>query len=62
MRALDYRAAREAAPEENWIQPYLVLDGGMDCEKTGVPTKQVERRGAPNPVPWIPLRFEHKLS
>ena len=27
------------------IKPYLVLDGGMDCEKTGGPTKQVQRRG-----------------
>ena len=27
------------------IKPYLVLDGGIDCEKTGGPTKQVERRG-----------------
>jgi hypothetical protein len=38
------------------IKPYLVLDGGIDCEKTGGPTKQVERRGAPNPVPLIPMR------
>jgi len=38
------------------IKPYLVLDGGIDCEKTGGPTKQVERRGAPNPVPLIPMQ------
>jgi hypothetical protein len=30
---------------EKLSSPILVLDGGMDCEKTGDPTKQVERRG-----------------
>jgi hypothetical protein len=32
----------------------------MDCEKTGGPTKQSNEGDAPNPVPLIPLRFEHK--
>jgi hypothetical protein len=33
---------RRRARARKAIKPYLVLDGGMDCEKTGGPTKQVE--------------------
>ena len=36
------------------IKPYLVLDGGIDCEKTGGPTKQVERRGRTKSGPIDP--------
>jgi hypothetical protein len=36
------------------IKPYLVLDGEMDCEKTGGPTKQVERRGRTKSGPIDP--------
>ena len=42
------------------IKPYLVLDGGIDCEKTGGPAKQVERRGRTKSGPMIPMRFEHE--
>ena len=44
------------------IKPYLVLDGGIDCEKTGGPTKQVERRGRAKsgPIdPYAPFEHEH---
>jgi len=36
------------------IKPYLVLDGGIDCEKTGGPAKQVERRGRTKSGPIDP--------
>ena len=35
-------------------QTVLVLDGGIDCEKTGGPTKQVERRGRTKSGPIDP--------
>src|SRR6516164_2336939 len=38
------RRARRRARARMAIKPYLVLDGRIDCEKTGGPTKQVERR------------------
>ena len=43
---------------EKLSKPYLVLDGGIDCEKTDGPTKQVERRGRTKSGPIEPLRFE----
>jgi hypothetical protein len=45
------------------IKPYLVLDGGIDCEKSGGPTKQVERRGRTTSGPIDPYalrRREHE--
>jgi hypothetical protein len=42
------------------LSPGLVLDGGIDCEKTGGPTKQVERRGRTKSGPLDPMRFEHE--
>ena len=39
---------------EKLSKPYLVLDGGIDCEKTDGPTKQVERRGRTKSAPIDP--------
>jgi hypothetical protein len=50
----EYPRARRRARARKAIKPHLVLDGRMDCEKTGGPTKQVERRGRTKSGPIVP--------
>jgi len=53
--------ARSRACARKAIKPYLVLDGGIDCEKTGGPAKQIERRRRTKSGPIDPSApFEHE--
>jgi hypothetical protein len=50
------RSFEQVCPEGTaGLSPGLVLDGGIDCEKTGGPTKQVERRGRTKSGPIDPM-------